>query len=104
MPGRLARLAQAAERTGRRRGLMGRSSGWLGVWAAAAGYRQLRNFLTEDPVVVRETLAPGQQLIITNYRKGEEPPAPAKLSRRQRKAAAKRAERAGSVIEATKDI
>lgn len=104
MAGRLARVAQIAERTGRRRGLLGRSSGWLGVWAVAAGYRQLRNFLAEDPVVVRETLAPGQQLVITNYVKGSEPPPPPKLSRRARKAAAKRAKKAGDVISSTEDI
>lgn len=103
MAGRLARLAQVAERTGRTRGLVGRSSGWLGVWAVAAGYRHLRNFLAEDPVVVRETLAPGESLVITNYRKGEEPPAPPELSRRQRKAAARRASRATDIIEATED-
>lgn len=104
MAGRLARIAQVAERTGRTRGLIGRNSTWLGVWAAAAGYRHLRNFLAEDPVIVRETLGPGQQLVITNYVKGTEPVEPPKLSRRQRKQAAKRAKKAGEVIEASDDI
>lgn len=104
MAGRVARIAQIAESTGRRRGFIGRNSTWLGVWAAAAGYRHLRNFLAEDPVVVRETLAPGQQLVITNYAKGTEPPAPPNLSRRQRRQAAKRAKKAGEVFEATQDI
>lgn len=85
--GKVSRLIGMAERMGRRKGLLGRSSTWLGVWVAAAGYRKLRDFLSEEPEIIREEIGPGQQLVITHYVKGEEPPEPVKLSRRQRRKA-----------------
>ena len=69
---RLAGLIAWAELRGRDRGLRGASGAWLAVWVLATAYKRLRAWTGPDPVVVREVLAPGQQLVITHFPKGTE--------------------------------
>ena len=83
--GRLAKLMAWAELRGRDRGLRGASSVWLAIWVLSAAYRQLKDWTSPDPVVVRESLAPGQRLVITNYVKGTEPPEPSRKASRGRR-------------------
>ena len=65
---------------------------WHQAWMIAVGYRYVRNFLAEEPEVIREVVGPGQQLVITHYAKGDEPPLPpAPPSRRARRRQAKAA-------------
>jgi hypothetical protein len=90
---RIARTMAAAELRGRDKGLRGASGAWLAVWVIAVSYRHLKKWTAPDPVVVRRRLEPGEQLVITHYAKGTEPPVPPKASRRQRR----RAKRAASV-------
>ncbi len=82
---RIARTMAAAELRGRDKGLRGASGAWLAVWVLSVAYRHLRKWATPDPVVVRRKLEPGQQLLITHYERGAEPPLPPKPSRRQRR-------------------
>jgi hypothetical protein len=70
-----------AELRGRDRGLRGSSGAWLAVWVLAAAFRHLRKMLATDPVVVREELRPGQQLVVTHF------PAPERQSRRAKRRA-----------------
>ncbi len=89
---RFARMMAAAELRGRDKGLRGASGAWLAVWVLTVAYRHLRKWMAAEPVVVREVLLPGQQLVVTHYPKGTEPPepAPAPRSRRARRRAAQR--------------
>ena len=82
---RLARLMAWAELRGRDRGLRGASGAWLAIWVLTAGWRQLKEWTRPDPVVLREPLAPGQRLVITNYVKGTEPPEPERRKRGRRR-------------------
>ena len=84
---RLARLLAFAELRGRDKGLRGPSGAWLAVWVLTVSYRHLKKWAAEEPVVVREALLPGQQLVISHFRPGTEPPAPASTSRRSRRKA-----------------
>lgn len=86
---RIARTMAAAELRGRDKGLRGSSGAWLAIWVLAVSYRHIRKWAAPDPVVVRRKLEPGQQLVITHYEKGTEPPLPPKPSRRQRRKQAK---------------
>ncbi len=88
---RFARMMAAAELRGRDKGLRGASGAWLAVWVLTVSYRHLRKWMAPDPVVVREVLLPGQQLVVTHYPKGAEPaePIPAARSRRARRRAAR---------------
>jgi hypothetical protein len=81
-----------AELRGRDKGLKGASGFWLAVWVVSVAYRYLRKWAAPEPVVVRETLLPGQQLVISHFPKGAEPPEPAPQprSRRARRRAARR--------------
>ena len=81
---RLAGLIAWAELRGRDRGLRGASGAWLAVWVLTTAYKRLRRWTGPDPVVVREVLAPGQQLVITHFPKGTETPAPKKRPKRRR--------------------
>ena len=81
---RLARLMTWAELRGRDRGLRGASGVWLAIWVLTVAWRRLKDWTAPDPVVVREPLAPGQRIVITNYVKGTEPPEPQKKRRRRR--------------------
>ena len=89
---RFARLMAAAELRGRDKGLRGASGTWLAVWVLSISYRHLRKWMAPEPVVVREVLQPGQQLLVTHYPKGTEPPEPEPVprSRRARRRAARR--------------
>ncbi len=84
---RIARSMAWAELRGRDRGLRGSSGAWLAVWVVAVAYKQLRKMTAEDPVVIREALKPGQQLVITHFGKDQAPPLPGKQSRRARRRA-----------------
>lgn len=89
---RLARTMAVAELRGRNKGLRGASGAWLAVWVISVAYRYLRKWAAPEPVVVRETLLPGQQLVISHFPKGAEPPEPARQprGRRARRRAARR--------------
>ena len=80
---RLAGLIAWAELRGRDRGLRGASGAWLAVWVVTVAYRRLRHWTGPDPVVVREVLAPGQQLVITHFPKGTEAPVQKRSKRRR---------------------
>ena len=80
---RLAALIAWAELRGRDRGLRGASGAWLAVWVVTVAYRRLRHLAGPDPVVVREVLAPGQQLVITHFPKGTEPSVQKRSKRRR---------------------
>lgn len=82
--GRIARLIAWAELTGRDKGLRGASGAWLAVWVLTTAYRYLKKWAAPEPVVVREVLQPGQQLVITHFPKGAAPPEPARARRRRR--------------------
>lgn len=85
--GRIARMVAWGELRGRERGLRGSSGAWLAVWVLSIAYRQLRKMAGPDPVVVREVLKPGQQLVITHFAKDQAPPPAGKQSRRARRSA-----------------
>lgn len=73
---RLARTMAVAELRGRDKGLKGASGFWLAIWVLSVSYRYLRKWTSPEPVVVREALLPGQQLIISHFPKGAAPPEP----------------------------
>lgn len=75
-----------AELRGRDRGLRGSSGAWLAVWVLAVAFRHLRKMAAAEPVVVREELKPGQQLVITHFPK--QASRSRRAERRERKAAA----------------
>lgn len=75
-----------AELRGRDRGLRGPSGAWLAVWVLATAFRHLRKLVAAEPVVVREELKPGEQLVITHFEKEKRPSRRAR--RRARKAGA----------------
>jgi hypothetical protein len=87
VPGFAKALAWAELRS-RTDGLRGSSSTWMAVWVLLTGYRYIKKKAAPDPVVVRERLEPGQQLVITHYAKGAEPGTETKtrLGRRRRRA------------------
>jgi len=69
----VAKIAAWAELRARTDGLRGSSSTWMAIWVLLTGYRWLKRRAAPDPVVVREALRPGEQLVITHYAKGAEP-------------------------------
>lgn len=83
VPG-FAKAAAYAELRARTDGLRGSSSTWMAVWVLIAGYRWLKKRTGPEPVVVRERLEPGQQLVITHYAKGADPQAVPGRRRRRR--------------------
>jgi hypothetical protein len=74
-----------AELRGRDRGLRGSSGAWLAVWVLAVSYRHIKKWAAADPVVIREKLEPGQQLVITHFAEDAAPPPLPKRSRRARR-------------------
>lgn len=87
--GKVSRIARAmawAEARGRDKGLRGASSTWLAIWVLATGYRYIKRLAAPDPVIVRERIRPGEQLLITHYAKGAEPDEPPTERRRRRRA------------------
>lgn len=70
---RVAKVAAWAELRARTDGLRGSSSAWMAIWVLLTGYRYIKRKAAPDPVVVRERLEPGQQLVITHFAKGAEP-------------------------------
>lgn len=79
-----AKAAAWAELRARTDGLRGSSSTWMAIYVLLTGYRYLKKKAAPDPVVVRERLEPGQQLVITHYAKGTEPRAVPGRRRRRR--------------------
>ena len=82
---RFAKVAAWAELRARTDGLRGSSSAWMAMWVLFTGYRYIKRKAAPDPVVVRERLEPGQQLVITHFAKGAEPPAGELRRRRGRR-------------------
>jgi hypothetical protein len=78
-----AKVAAWAELRARTDGLRGSSSTWMAIWVLLSGYRYLKRRAAPDPVVIRERLEPGQQLIVTHFAKGAAPADPV-ASRRRR--------------------
>jgi hypothetical protein len=74
-----------AELRAREKGLRGPSGVWLAIWVISVSYRQLRKWTEPEPVVVRERLLPGEQLVVSHFRKGTEPPEPSKRRRSKRR-------------------
>ncbi len=83
---RVARIMAFAEVRGRDKGLRGASSAWMAAWVLATGYRYLKRMTAPDPVVVRERLEPGQQLVISHFPADASPePLPEARRRRRRR-------------------
>lgn len=82
---RFAKVAAWAELRARTDGLRGSSSAWMAMWVLLTGYRYLKRKAAPDPVVVRERLEPGQQLIVTHFAKGAAPADPVASRRRRRR-------------------
>ena len=81
---RFAKVAAWAELRARTDGLRGSSSAWMAIWVLLTGYRWLKKRMAPDPIVVRERLEPGQQLVVTHYAKGTDPQAVPGRRRRRR--------------------
>jgi hypothetical protein len=63
----MAAIVNALRRRGFRRGVMGDSRAWLTIWALLAAGKVVRRIVGHKPeVVYKETLAPGQTLVIAH--------------------------------------
>lgn len=82
---RFAKVAAWAELRARTDGLRGSSSAWMAVWVLLTGYRYVKRKAAPDPVVIRERLEPGQQLVVTHFAKGAAPDDPVASRRRRRR-------------------
>lgn len=82
---RFAKVAAWAELRARTDGLRGSSSAWMAIWVLLTGYRYLKRKAAPDPVVIRERLEPGQQLVVTHFAKGAAPADPVASRRRRRR-------------------
>lgn len=82
---RFAKVAAWAELRARTDGLRGSSSAWMAVWVLLTGYRYIKRKAAPDPVVIRERLEPGQQLVVTHFAKGAAPDDPVASRRRRRR-------------------
>lgn len=80
-----AKVAAWAELRARTDGLRGSSSAWMAIWVLLTGYRYIKRKAAPDPVIVRERLEPGQQLIVTHFAKGSAPADPVASRRRRRR-------------------
>ncbi len=101
-------LLRSAERLGVNRGVFGGSKGWFYVGSGLWTLRTVRRMAErKSQILISEELAPGQRLIIANGRatveeaeergaKIRDPQREGKLSRKEAKAEAKRAKRAGT--------
>ncbi|HEX9683655.1 MAG TPA: hypothetical protein VGA13_11270 [Acidimicrobiales bacterium] len=64
----LSRLLDRGVRSGARRGLAGGSNPWLALMVLSAGARWLRRQMAKrDEVVLSESLAPGESILITHH-------------------------------------
>lgn len=84
VPG-FAKTMAWAELRARSDGLRGSSSAWMAMWVLLTGYRYIKRKAAPDPVIVRERLEPGQQLIVTHFAKGAAPADPVASRRRRRR-------------------
>jgi hypothetical protein len=82
---RFAKVAAWAELRARTDGLRGSSSAWMAIWVLLTGYRYLKRKAAPDPIVIRERLEPGQQLVVTHFAKGAAPADPVASRRRRRR-------------------
>jgi hypothetical protein len=82
---RFAKVAAWAELRARTDGLRGSSSAWMAIWVLLTGYRYIKRKAGPDPVVIRERLEPGQQLVVTHFAKGAAPGDPVASRRRRRR-------------------
>ncbi len=85
---RVAKVIAWAELRGRDDGLKGASSAWLAVWVLTTGWKYVKRMTQPDPVVIRERLEPGQQLVVTHFAPGAETAGedvPARRGRRRRR-------------------
>ena len=82
---RVARAMSWAEDRGRSRGLRGSSSIWLALWVLATGYRYVKKLAEPDPVIIRERIEPGEELVITHFAKGAEGPDPTVPAKKRRR-------------------
>lgn len=82
---RFAKVAAWAELRARTDGLRGSSSAWMAIWVLLTGYRYIKRKAAPDPVVIRERLEPGQQLVVTHFAKGAAPDDPVASRRRRRR-------------------
>jgi len=80
-----AKVAAWAELRARTDGLRGSSSAWMTIWVLLTGYRYIKRKAAPDPVVIRERLEPGQQLVVTHFAKGAAPDDPVASRRRRRR-------------------
>lgn len=79
----IAKIAAWAELRARTDGLRGSSSTWMAIWVLLTGYRYIKRRSGPDPVVIRERLEPGQQLVVTHFAKGAAPSDPVAGRRRR---------------------
>lgn len=86
VPG-FAKTMAWAELRARSDGLRGSSSAWMAIWVLLTGYRYIKRKAAPDPVVIRERLEPGQQLVVTHFAKGAAPEDPVASRRRRRRRA-----------------
>lgn len=68
----------------RDRGLRGASGAWLAIWVLLTAGRWIRKWAAPEPVVAREVLRPGEQLVVTHYPKGTAPVVEGRRGRRRR--------------------
>jgi hypothetical protein len=54
-----------------RRGVVGSSRAWLGVWGTITTVRLVKRLATPKPVVERFTLKPGETLVISDLGESE---------------------------------
>jgi len=66
------RAVRAGIRHGFRRGLLGGSQAWLAVGAVAVGVRAMQRLAARKPVVVTESLAPGEAILVRHLPPAEE--------------------------------
>jgi hypothetical protein len=66
------RAVRLGIRHGFRKGLLGGSQAWLAVGAVAVGVRAVQRLASRKPVVVTESLAPGEAILVRHLPLAEE--------------------------------
>lgn len=89
------KLVVRAQRLGFSRGIRGKGGPWLALGVGAWGLQRLRSMSARDAeILLREPLAPGERIVITNETVTRaEVDEQARRSRREAKAQARRARR-----------
>ncbi len=65
--GLLDRAVRLGLRHGLRKGLLGGSQWWMAVGAVALGVRVVQRLGSRKPVVVTETLRPGEAIVVRHF-------------------------------------